>query len=531
MRTPRFALSAALALLAAGLSPAPARAQGVKDLNRAIEDYNRGAYSDAALTFFDVAENSGEPELSWRAEYFLTLSLFKMGLFHSALYYDRLVIDQGANHPYYLKAVENTLDVMESIGDKALIPNLLDKEYNEKFAGLPPAVINRINFLVALRGNRKGAIDDSIDFLKSVPKDAASYPRARYLRGVQLANQSLRSPDRKRLEDEAAAAFDEVIALKPTEKAPYPGLDEVKPLATLALARLRYQQGAAEPKRYSEATALYEKIPQFSRWWRDALFEGAYAAFMNGDTLPGDAGRALGMLHTLHAPMAGDQLVPESWLLKAEIYYFSCLWDESKAALAVMQRNYGEIASQVKALLEAKREPEFYWALMVEGGRSGTALPAAVRNELLTDDWLHGYRAYVDALAAESTKLKGIGSWQKSLLSKVLVEAVEQQRNLLVQTGGRQVQREMKRVVNQLDEIDGQAEIVKFEMAKREKDLLETGYEQESLLRGQTLYRPSAALGAEYWDFDGEYWPDELGFYRYTVKNACPAEPERAAER
>jgi hypothetical protein len=32
--------------------------------------------------------------------------------------------------------------------------------------------------------------------------------------------------------------------------------------------------------------------------------------------------------------------------------------------------------------------------------------------------------------------------------------------------------------------------------------------------------------GHEYWPFDGEYWPDEIGYYRYTVKDACPRSKE-----
>jgi hypothetical protein len=34
--------------------------------------------------------------------------------------------------------------------------------------------------------------------------------------------------------------------------------------------------------------------------------------------------------------------------------------------------------------------------------------------------------------------------------------------------------------------------------------------------------------GHEYWPFDGEYWPDEIGYYRYTIKNACS--PKRKDE-
>ncbi|MFL5364484.1 MAG: hypothetical protein ACJ781_03305, partial [Myxococcales bacterium] len=40
------------------------------------------------------------------------------------------------------------------------------------------------------------------------------------------------------------------------------------------------------------------------------------------------------------------------------------------------------------------------------------------------------------------------------------------------------------------------------------------------------------STGHEYWAFDGEYWPDEIGYYQATIKDACPAtwkEPEERA--
>ena len=106
----RFVYAAVL-VVAVGAAPA-VRAQEMAALNQAVESYNAGKYDDAALVFFDVAERAGEPELAWRAEYYLALSLFKLGLHHSALYYDSLIIGQGAKHPYYQKAIENLLEVI-----------------------------------------------------------------------------------------------------------------------------------------------------------------------------------------------------------------------------------------------------------------------------------------------------------------------------------------------------------------------------------------------------------------------------------
>lgn len=502
----------ALALVAIA---APVRAQDIQTLNLAAEAYKQGKYAEASLAFFDVAENSGEPELAYRAEYFLALSLFKLGLYQSALTYDNFIIEQGPNHPYYTDAVANMLDVMDAVGDSTLIPDQLDKIYDgEAFAKLPLETINRINFLVGLRSHQKRNLVESVDFLAGVARESASYPRARYLRGVQLASTAADDA-----QTQAAEAFAEVLKLDSSDKVKYADLPQLKEMSTLGLARVRYAQG-----NFADAYDLYNRIPRFSRHWRDALFEGAYAAFQNDEY-----GKALGMLHTLHAPVAGDQLVPESWLLKAYIYYFSCLFDETKATLAEMDRRYAKIGEQVKALREAKREPEFYYDLLVRGGeKDGLVMPAMVRNELLTDDDLLSRRAFINSLGDELARIRTVDAWKRSnsALPEVLVEAVAQQRNILVQVAGKWIEvRGLARIELAIeDNLDAQAEIVKFEMAKREKTLLEGGHDLEAELSLQSLDRPSMPeRGAEYWVFDGEFWPDELGFYRYTVKNACPA--------
>lgn len=525
LRTVRRASRLALAALTLAVSAAPvARAQDQRTLSVAVENYNAQKYREAALQFFDVSENSGEDELTWRAEYFLALTLSKMGLHHAALMYDRFIIDQGPEHPYYLKAVENLLDVMDAIGDRQVIPSILDTQYNEKFAELPTDLINRINFLVALWSHQQRKLEDSESFLEAVPADAKTYPRARYLRGVQVARAAQDAGEEgAALYTQASGLFDEVLKLENGEKVTFDDLAELKELATLALARVRYAEG-----RFEEAMELYARIPRYSRHWRDALFEGAYAAFQNDDY-----GKALGLLHTLHSPVAKDQSLPESWLLKSYIYYFSCLFDDSKAALGQLQATYPELGKEIDTLLGAKREPEFFYDLLTKGTADEVTLSPSLRNELLADESLRSYRSYIVALETEVAQINQIDEWKVSGLQRALAESLDQNRNIFRATAGRAVQRGIGRLKLDIELQDGNADIVRFEMAKREKDLLESGHDPERVLAGQRLGRPRMpASGAEYWEFDGEYWPDEVGYYQYTVKNACPpVPPEEQASR
>jgi len=528
MRTKAMAGALAAALLSLGAPAARAESPQQEALLAAVQVYESGRLGEAARAFYELSENSGEPEVQLRSEYYLAVALGKMGLPHSALTYDRLIIEQGPNHPYYLKAVEDTLAVMDAVGDKSIIPSMLDREYNEAFEKLPKGAIDRINFMVSLWSYNQKKWDDAGSFADAVPATSPVHARALYLKALDLARRAqLPGVEDPFAANEAAAkAFGQLLALRNADGARYDGLADLHVLAQLGLGRVRYAQaglvygrGEDARKLFDIAADAYGQVPRFSRYWRDALFEGAYAAFM-GD----NPGRALGLLQNLHAPVAGEQLVPETWLLKAHVYYQLCLYDESKSALQKLTDTYGPLRAELDAIAGLEKDPDFFYELLQKGEFQGTRMPATLRNELLVDETLRGRRSYILALEKELAQLRGVGAFQGSGLLPVLVEAVEKQRALNVQVAGKTVLRDLAVVKAQLDDLDSQADIIRFEMAKLEKDQLESAFDVEGKLGSQPLYRPAMPpKGIEYWDFEGEFWPDELGFYRFTVKNACPA--------
>ena len=59
-------------------------------------------------------------------------------------------------------------------------------------------------------------------------------------------------------------------------------------------------------------------------------------------------------------------------------------------------------------------------------------------------------------------------------------------------------------------------------VAKAEKEFAESGSDQNTVLKKQTLYRPQMpAENWNYWRFQGEFWRDELGSYRQVVHSRC----------
>ena len=155
-----------------------------------------------------------------------------------------------------------------------------------------------------------------------MPDASQFYARAQYMLGITLADPRFPAADeaerRRNVEQPWRSSSTCSRSRHPSSTSP-----TRSNLTYLALGRTNYNMGE-----YQKAVEWYEKVPRFSRYWDQALFENGFARFQNDDF-----GGALGSLQGLYAPQFAGAFQPESWILTATIYYFTCLYEESKTAL------------------------------------------------------------------------------------------------------------------------------------------------------------------------------------------------------
>jgi hypothetical protein len=492
-------LSVAALLLAAAAKPA--RAQDELDaINRAVKDYNEGKNKQAAIGFYRIEEAGTVEENRSKAEYYLAQALNNLGLGFSAFFYYGQIIKAGPSHPYYLKAVEGAVGVAESYNDEVLGPSVLNKAYNDQFERLPPEVLSKINYYIALLGYRAGRYSEAEQFLAGVPEASSVFAQAQYLAGL-LAQR--RDPER------AVKIFRGILQLGSERR--YRELPALKELTQLALGRTLYGL-----RRYPEASASYAALPRFSRHWDEALFEGAYADVQNDDP-----GSALGKLHSLHSPHLSDEFAPESENLAAIIYYQNCLYPQVRESAKRFEAEYVPVRDRVKALLDKDPPLDAFVTLVTGGAIAGAGLPTAVQHYLQKNERIGSMLGYIARLDAEAGRIQGDVELSKSALGVDLLDLIGKQRGLVVQVAGRFVKGRLVDLAHLIDVLEGEKEIIAFETAKGEKEFLEGNVDLRRLAQ-QKLHRPAMpGRGHEYWPFDGEYWPDEIGYYKYTLKNAC----------
>jgi hypothetical protein len=268
---------------------------------------------------------------------------------------------------------------------------------------------------------------------------------------------------------------------------------------------------------YQKATQSYESIARFSKYWDQALFENGFARFQNDDL-----GGALGSLQALHAPQFTGAFQPESWILKATTYYFSCLYAESKTALAAFDELYLPMAEQLKPIVEGEEKDVSVYFRLVDADDTGK-LPKPVLNWVRSNERMLGVFSMLKQIDQEKQQIDGVQSWKASKLAPEVISYLDQNRGTLVQVAGQFAKNRLLEAYRNVKGFADQAEIIRFETSKAEKELAESGVDQAAVLKKQTLYRPRMpAENWNYWKFQGEFWRDEIGYYQYTLKKGCP---------
>jgi len=221
--------------------------------------------------------------------------------------------------------------------------------------------------------------------------------------------------------------------------------------------------------------------------------------------------------------------VPESWILKATIYFHVCLYEEAKAALQYFQDHYTSMIPVLKGIAEASLPNEAFASLLLKDALEGSdpmaKVPAPVRNYLLSNPRVENFRHFLRSLDGESRAIAATGDWKGSRLAEELAGIVTVQRNLLEKTAGGFVKAHLTNAYQNIVAFINHAKLVNLEITTADRELIKAGLSIKAEARGTLAPRPKVPDETfNYWPFAQEYWEDELGFYEYTVRRACPGQ-------
>jgi tetratricopeptide (TPR) repeat protein len=513
-----------------------ARAAAKARLDSAKRLLEEGATETAALALDQILREPALSELHDEARYQRAKALARLGLGHSALAaFDDILARGVGGSRYFHSAMEWLFHVGRGLANEQ---PLLSRVARYAGKGIPPTYEDRVSYLLAKyefergralldagrAGDAKTAFGEARRLAarvrpepartaeatpaKDAPPPSAGrdvFARARFIDGLVLYAQA---------DYEAATeAFKDVVRL--TNPRRVEGADtELRELAFLQLARIHYQH---RQNRY--AIFYYGKMPWGGERWLEGLWEASYAHYRIGDYE-----KTLGNLLTLQSPYFGDEYFPESYVLKAIVYYENCRYPEARQVLEQFSRIYDPVYEELVRVTAGRRTPDGDWELVRDAGRR----PGAARKiaKVALSD-LNVRRLAESIAEMEREADVGLGrrrpEFRDSALGKELAERLRTDRAALVAEAGARARAKLELERDGLRQLLAQALRIQIEVSRKEREALEGSLATGGQVEVVRDLKYSHAVSDEhlYWPYQGEFWRDELGTYSYTLTKGC----------
>lgn len=482
--------------------------------------YREGKYYEAARYFFQAALRRVSAEQKAVAYARTANALTAQGMYESASYFYLKAIGSGFDEAIPI-ALQSTQKLVENLGGGMF------KKYILKYTRLEQYPADQKNFylyFLALEHLLDNRADGALNAATRISSDFVYYPQVLFVRGT--ANLML-----NRIAEGVDAFTQCSISVESRKYNFYHGTknteyekEDLKNRCIAGVARAHYQG-----RNYQDADKWYARIEMRSVVWPQVLYERAWSYVAQGEY-----NRALGKLVTYKAPVLDWFMDSEIELLRTLSYLQMCLYGDVNNEVNYFVKRYAQLGLEVKTLLEETAEgsqEDFnkLYAIGINSLRRGTF--AKDRMTQFMNRFIRApYFARVAQVDVNTEKeleyLKDQRNSNKLGLGGFLVEVLAWRRLMARKLGGafirERLDTEYRALLKNVQTID----IVKLEMLRRAKRKVENSFVNESEdefgnpKRG-SLGAPSVRDDQYLWNFNGEFWMDELGDYVFALRPEC----------
>ncbi len=476
--------------------------------------YKEKKYDEASLIFYRILDEDklAAPSVVPEARYELGKTLFRMDLYQGALTQFGEIVNEGESHPYYVPALNGLLSLSEVIpADPVLQQHLAS--YVDRFPDqVPEKYRDRYAYLTGRHFYRKLDVPKAVEMLGAVRPKSRLYPKARYI----LATTHVANYDA----EPALEAFKGVLQHL-IDQRQRGGLNaeqrKLLELTNLGMARVFYSTGD-----YETSLKYYDQIERGSPRWAQALFESSWAYFQLDRY-----NKALGNLHSLNSPFFDDAYFPEGPVLSGVIYFYNCKYDRVRYELDNFEYTYTPLQEEMQRILDENPDSSsmFEWYQQLQDGEVDTD-PRTTRiiRAALDDKEVTSKFRLVEQIEREVDKIESMpDSWSSSSLGETLTQDAALAESSATDEAGELARQRLQRRVDKLGDLINQKEKVLFEVARAEKGQLEADIRAGMEVEQQAGEAGAVEVSNEemYWQFDGEYWRDEIGEYVFNINSQC----------
>ncbi len=512
-------------------APPPQAGQMTEQAAQAKRLFDGEKWADASLALYRVykgetGDDEGNKQL---AQYHLAIALYRLKFYQAAYG----IFSEIADKPNHLKFNETLLwlsklatdlpepaDIVERVGkySDAQVSKFDNSNQRELFWHL--------NYLLGRYKYKNRQYEEALRLFGKVARESKYYIKAQFFSGISNVQLRKSVP--------AVESFRRIVG---AIEEGVEGLEDegrMRDLALLSIARTMYSksvsidEASGAPKisqdHLSQAVIYWNKVDVASEYWLDGLFEESWAYFMAGDYA-----HSLGNIHTIQAPYFPNSYYPEAEILKAVIYFSNCQYDDATIIVAKFQQRYQPLYDDLNKVLgkfkgENQEEPFYKFLKDVRDGKAD--LPPRTKTVVenaLSDRSLLRHLQYVQVLDDEGNRFKKApGSFQNSPLGNDVKDALQLARDIAVRNAGQLAKERYERNLAELNEHLRDSAKILIDITAAQRNQLDQAI-QGSQVSVQESQRNIVKADDEHviWPFDGEYWRDELGFYRQTITSKC----------
>lgn len=456
--------------------------------------------SASAMASVTGARSTFETKMSQNQKYRkLVIELTNAGLYYSAI-------------PWMKEYLVDTSSKLDSELEKAF-EKLLTHTGVKQFEILPIKYLltsksNSISYVIAKKYYKEKNYSQALSYITKINPNHPIYPFATHL----TANLHAAMGDEKK----AISSFKDCERSSESRIAGQTGIRKQQLMLNKDYCVLGIARSQFAGRNYSNAELTYLDISKSSPVWPEILFEEAWTSYYLGNY-----NRTLGKLVTYKAPVFNNYFNPEIEVLDALAYLKLCLYDDAKKISDNFWKNNLNQTLDLRDFLNSKgKNVKYYYRLMMDFTQTKKA-NSILLSQLLSSIQVDGaYLEIKNSLNEAIDEFNQLNKMSNSSFKKALIsnikEVIEAQKNIL----GSYIRVSLVSKYAQLYRTFEGMSYIKLEVLQRLKEKLYSFNDEKNIKRGDEKYLQRNQK-QYFWDFNGEFWADELGDYVFALKSEC----------
>lgn len=393
--------------------------------------------------------------------------------------------------------------------DSAL-SRILNRAGTKQFETLPLRFLKRsksdnIRYIIAKKYLREGDYGVALTFLENISSSHVIYPFALNMQATILSILKNSSKSTDMFEKCASVSSSRLSKDKNNNK-----LKLNRDYCIIGKARANFASG-----NFDKSDLQYLDIPKSSRVWPEILVEEAWNSYYQKNY-----NRTLGKLVSYKAPVFDYVFNPEHEVLNALSYMKLCLYqDAKKVSDDFYTKNLNQTRKLRLYLNRHKSNPGHFFNTMVRFERNSDS-----DIELLTD-MLRGIErdeVYVDLkkqMVAAANEYNRLRKHKNSRFKRDIISNIQEYLQAQKKIIGAYIKgRLISNYAMMYRAFEGMSYIKLEVLAQRKAKLY--SFDEDKRERGDIKYIKRNEK-QYFWDFNGEFWADELGDYVFALKSEC----------